>query len=190
MINNRNLVLCTGMPEYLYAKSLQMELPRHVQNSVSVVQAIHHENDSLELMKEAIIRKRQSVKDRNPYETVCVLLNRPDCADVKVQALLEDQKLTVAYCPVCIEQWYMLHFADYDPNIRCQHEAFLKLRTFWPEYKKNEIDAYNILKDRLHLAIDRAASAKDSHFESLADKGPVFTIQRLLTFFTALKHAA
>lgn len=190
MINNRNLVLCTGMPEYLYAKSLQMDLPRHVQNSVSVVQAIHQANNPLELMLEAIDRKRQSVKNRDPYKMVCVLLNRPDCSDDKVRMLLENQNLTLAYCPVCIEQWYMLHFEEYDPSIRCQFETVSKLRALWPEYRKNGIDAYSELKDRLHLAVERAESATDSHFELYKDNAPVFTMQRLLRFFTTLKDAA
>jgi len=187
---DRSLILCNGMPEYLYAKSLQMGLPRHMQNSVSVVQDIHNANDSIALMKRAIQINRKSIKEKDPYKKVWVLLNRPDLSDTKVKATLEDNNFNAAYCPVCIEQWYMLHFEEYDPKIRCIQHAQSRLLSLWPQYRQNGFDTYEKLIERVPMAMQRAELARDSIYEERQDDAPVFTIHRLLTFFSTLSEVA
>lgn len=190
MISDRSLILCNGMPEYLYAKSLQMGLPRHLQSSVSVIQDIHSANSAIASMKAATKMALKAKEGRHPFKKVWVISNRPDLSDTKVRAILEKENLHAAYCPVCIEQWYMLHFEEYDPNLRCAQDAASKLSELWPRYRKYGTDAYAELADRIPLAIGHAASARDQIFEANNDLEPVFTIQQLITFFNSLRVAA
>lgn len=190
MLRNRNLVLCKGIHEYIYAKSLHMSLPRQVQPSVAVLQSIHH-GDSIDLfLKEAVRLKKESVKQRDPYGTVWVLAEQNFGPSVEVQSRLALNGLNAAYCPICMEQWYMLHFEDYDPSVNSKSEAVNRLLVHWPQYKRNGIDAYEELKENVSAAIARADKANKLLETVIDGSPPAFTVQHLLDFFTSLKLVA
>lgn len=63
--NKRILILCEGVTEYLYAKSLQSELPRNLQRSISIEIDYNSKNDPKSLAEEA--RRRKSQKRKEPF---------------------------------------------------------------------------------------------------------------------------
>lgn len=63
--NKRILILCEGVTEYLYAKSLQSDLPRNLQRSISIEIDYNSRNDPKSLAEEARKRKRKARKERN-----------------------------------------------------------------------------------------------------------------------------
>ncbi|QEK52759.1 RloB domain-containing protein [Pedobacter aquae] len=72
--NKQILILCEGITEYLYARSMQMELPRALQRSVSINVSQAKQQDPKSLVLEAIKKSAAAKKDRNSYDDVWLFL--------------------------------------------------------------------------------------------------------------------
>lgn len=190
-LNKRILILCEGMTEYIYARSLQMELPRTLQRSVSVEIFYPDQNDPKSLAMEARRRVNEANRERNPFDHVWLFFdhdNWPQLADAF--RIIDREGYQIAYTSICIEHWFILHFEHCGRAFRTGEEALRYLNRLWPEYHKTRTNAYKELKERLELAIDRANMLNRNGQVDLptAERNPYFTVQALIGFFNKLKQ--
>jgi len=190
-LNKRILILCEGMTEYIYARSLQMELPRALQRSVSVEIFYPDQNDPKSLAMEARRKVHEATRDRNPFDHVWLFFdhdNWPQLADAF--RIIERERYNIAYTSICIEHWFILHFEHCGRAFRTGEEALRYLNRLWPEYHKTRTNAYKELKDRLELAIERANMLNRNGLVDLQpeERNPYFTLQALIGFFNELKQ--
>lgn len=156
-VNQRILILCEGLTEYIYAKALQMELPRPTQRSVSI--EIYHstQNDPLSLAKEATRRVKKARKERNPYDKVWLFFDHDN--NPRLQAafeLIAIHDFGIAYTAICFEHWLILHYENCGRAFRNADEAMKYLKKFWPGYHKTKSKAFEELRDKLEVAMERA----------------------------------
>lgn len=189
-LNKRILILCEGVTEYLYAKTLQMELPRDLQRSVSIEISYSSKNDPKSLVHEAIKKSRQAKKERNAYNDVWLFFdhdNSPHLAEVF--SAIEKENFSYAYSAMCIEHWFILHFEDCGRAFQNGDEAQKHLKRLLPTYHKTKTNAYVELRQYVDVAIERAERLrkKVENEESMVHKtNPYFTVQDLVTYFRYL----
>lgn len=68
--NKRILILCEGVTEKLYATSLRAELGRSLQRSIAVEVTQGDQQNPLDLVREAIAKKKKARKEKNPYDDI------------------------------------------------------------------------------------------------------------------------
>lgn len=189
--NKRILILCEGFTEELYAKSLKSELPRNLQRSITIDIDRNSKNDPKSLAEEARRRKRYAKRDRNAYDSIWLFFDN----DNKVQQLksafkiIDEEGFSFAYSSMCIEHWFILHFENCGRSFQDGTEALRFLKTKWPEYHKTKLKHYEILKDELDTAIDRAKTLRRNVQTNLPkhQRNPYFTIDKLIDFFEEFK---
>ena len=189
-LNERILILCEGATEYLYAKSLQMELPRNLQRSVSIEIYFQSQNDPKSLVSEARRRERAAQSERNPYDTIWVFFDNdrwPQLA--QAFELIERFGYRAAYSSMCIEHWFILHFEQCGRAFANGEEATRYLKALWPAYHKTKVNAYYELRAQLQDAISRAIMVNQHQDNELPihRRNPYFTVQELVDFFEQLK---
>lgn len=188
--NKRILILCEGVTEYLYAKSLQSELPRNLQRSISIEIDYNSRNDPKSLAAEARKRKRKARKERNSYESVWLFFDHDNWPQLEAAfRIVNTQGFCIAYSAMCIEHWFILHFENCGRSFQDGTEALRFLKTKWPEYHKTKLKHYEILKDKLDTAIDRAKTLRRNVQTDLPkhQRNPYFTIDKLIEFFDEFK---
>ncbi len=99
--------------------------------------------------------------------------------------------LQAAYSAICLEHWFLLFFEDNRRSFRNAEEVihYLKQR-HWPTYHKTKINHYELLKDRLPLAMERAAFIKQQvdHSMPINEWNPFFTLHEFIAFFDELRE--
>lgn len=186
---NRELILCSGTTEYLYAKSLQMELPRNLRGAISIEVTNQRTCDPWDLAQEAVRKKKQSNRDRNPYGSIWLFYGNPGIEIPGMLRYLGLNGLNAAYCPICLEQWFILHFEEYASTFASREEIIEHLTEVWPQYKKNQIDVYTELRKLLPVAVARASTANMQPEISGTKTAPIFTVPNLLIFFDSIRQA-
>lgn len=190
-INKRILILCEGVTEYLYAKALQMELPRALQRSVAIEIDHSRKNDPLHLVQDAIKRARNARKERNPYDSVWLFFDHDNSPHLqKAFALIEREGYRVAYTAVCFEHWLILHYENCGRAFQDGDEAVAYLRKFWPSYHKTRSKAFDELRDKLETAMQRADVLMKNQEADIRDyeRNPHFTVPALVRYFEVLKE--
>ncbi|UEG51841.1 RloB family protein [Mucilaginibacter daejeonensis] len=190
-VNKRILILCEGVTEYLYAKTLQSELPRTLQQSISVEVFYSTKNDPKQLVNEAHRRLKAAVKERNPYDTVWLFFDKDQWPDLESTfRQIERDNFEVAYSSIAIEHWFILHFEHRGRAFQTGEEALRHLTRLWPEYHKTKLNHYKHLKERLALAMERAKmiNRQQDGETPIHVRNPFFTVQRLVDFFENLKE--
>ncbi|EOZ99969.1 hypothetical protein A33Q_0269 [Indibacter alkaliphilus LW1] len=188
--NRRILILCEGVTEYLYAKSLQSELPRHLQRSISIEIDYNSRNDPKSLAEEALKRKRKARKDRNNYDSVWLFFDHDNWPQLEAAfRIVDSEGFCIAYSAMCIEHWFILHFENCGRSFQDGAEALRFLKTKWPEYHKTKLKHYEILKEDLETAIVRAKTLRSNVQTDLPkhQRNPYFTIDKLIEFFNDFK---
>lgn len=188
--NKRILILCEGVTEYLYAKSLQSELPRNLQRSISIEIDHNSRNDPKSLAEEARKRKRRARKERNSYDSVWLFFDHDNWPQLEAAFRIVDAEgFWIAYSAMCIEHWFILHFENCGRSFQDGAEALRFLKTKWPEYHKTKLKHYEILKDELGTAIDRAKTLRRNVQTDLPkhQRNPYFTVDKLIDFFNEFK---
>ncbi len=189
--NKRILILCEGVTEYLYAKSLQSELPRSLQRSISVEIDYNARNDPKSLAEEARKRKRKARKERNPYDSVWLFFDHDNWLQLEAAfRIINEEGFCIAYSAICIEHWFILHFEHCGRSFQGGTEALRFLKTKWPEYHKTKLKHYEILKNGLGAAMDRAKMLRRNVQTDVPmhQRNPYFTMDKLIEFFDALKR--
>jgi hypothetical protein len=191
-INKRILILCEGATEYIYAKSLQMELPRDLQRSVAIEIFYQTQNDPKSLVQEAHRRERNAIKERNAYDTIWLFFDNDNWPQLgEAFTLIYKYGYRIAYTSICIEHWFILHFEHTGRSFNNGEEAVRYLNRLWPQYHKTKVNAFAVLKDRLEAAIERANIINQNQEAGVAihERNPYFTLQELISFFKQLKEA-
>lgn len=189
--NKRILILCEGMTEYLYAKSLQNELPRNLQRSISIEIDYNSKNDPRSLAEEAVRRKRKARYDRNSFDSVWLFFDHDNWPQLEAAfRIVDSEGFCIAYSAMCIEHWFILHFENCGRSFQDGTEALRYLLTQWPEYHKTKLKHYEILKENLETAINRAkALRRNSQIDvPKYQRNPYFTIDKLIAFFNDLSN--
>lgn len=189
--NKRILILCEGMTEYLYAKSLQNELPRNLQRSISIEIDYNSKNDPRSLAEEAVRRKRKARNDRNSFDSVWLFFDHDNWPQLEAAfKIVDSEGFCIAYSAMCIEHWFILHFENCGRSFQDGTEALRYLLTKWPEYHKTKLKHYEILKENLETAINRAkALRRNSQIDvPKYQRNPYFTIDKLIAFFNDLSN--
>lgn len=188
--NKRILILCEGVTEYLYAKSLQSELPRNLQRSISIDIDYNSKNDPKSLAEEARKRKRKARKERNSYDSVWLFFDHDSWPQLEAAfRIVNTEGFCIAYSAMCIEHWFILHFENCGRSFQDSTETLRFLKTKWPGYHKTKLKHYEILKDDLDAAIERAKTLRTNVQTNLPkhQRNPYFTIDKLIDFFNDLK---
>lgn len=189
--NRRILVLCEGLTEYLYAKSLQFELPRNLQRSITVDISPGKQQDVKSLVIEARTRAAKARLERNAYEVVWLFFDHDQQPQLKEAfEMIEKEGFKIAYSAICIEHWFILHFENCGKAFASGEEALKYLRKFMPTYHKTKTNAFKELRDRLEGARKRAALLIKNQAEdlNLHQKNPFFTINAFFEYFEQLKE--
>ncbi|SEO09016.1 RloB-like protein [Mucilaginibacter gossypiicola] len=189
-LNERILILCEGTTEYLYARSLQMELPRSLQRAVSIEIFFQSQNDPKSLVSEARRRERAAQSERNPYDTIWVFFDNDRWPQLsQAFELIERYGYRAAYSSMCIEHWFILHFEQCGRAFANGEEAIRYLRNLWPAYHKTKVNAYHELRERLNTALNNAVRINQNQDDTLPihRRNPYFTVQELVDFFEQLK---
>jgi hypothetical protein len=189
-VNKRILILCEGVTEYIYAKSLQRDLPRSQQRSISVEIIYQTQNDPRSLALSARKKVKAAQRDRNPYDTVWLFFdndNSPNLAEAF--RIISSEGFQIAYTSICIEHWFILHFENCGRSFGSGQEALTYLQKLWPNYHKTKSNPYVELKDRLEQAISYAELIVRNKVDNLEifEMNPYFTLKEFVDFFTKLK---
>ncbi|GGC18124.1 hypothetical protein GCM10011386_07590 [Parapedobacter defluvii] len=190
-VNKRILILCEGMTEYLYALALQRELPKPLRRSVAIDIDHSSKNDPLHLLNEAMKRAKAAKRERNPYDTVWLFFDHDNSPHLqKVFELVEREQYHIAYTAICFEHWLVLHYENCGRAFQNADEAMRYLKKLWPEYHKTKSKAFEVLRDKLKVAIARAdVLMKNQDAEMPAYmRNPHFTIPALVRYFELLKE--
>lgn len=187
-LNKRILILCEGVTEYLYAKSLQNQLPREKRRYLRVEIGQSHQNDPLSIVKEAERKVKVADKERNKYDDVWLFFdhdNWPQLNEAITRAERDGFKL--AYTAISIEYWFILHFEDCGKTFANGDECLKYLKKYWPNYHKTKLNHYTELEDRLGVAIERAERLeKRNEAIKISEAQPHTSIHHLIAFFNTL----
>lgn len=189
-VNKRILIICEGMTENLYAKALRAELPKTLQRSVAIEIDYSSKNDPLHLVNEAIKRARKAKKERNPYDAVWLFFDHDNSPHLqRVFELVEKEQYHVAFTAICFEHWLILHYENCGRAFQAAEEAMRHLKKHWPTYHKTKSKAFVELRDKLDVAMERAALlVKNQEAEMPVHMhNPHFTIPDLVRYFDGLE---
>jgi len=143
------------MTEYLYAKSLQMEVPRSLQRSISIEIFFQNPNDPRSLIQEAKRRERVAHKEHNAYDAIWLFFDNDRWPQLdEAFSLIQQYNYRIAYSCMCIEHWFILHFEQCGRAFVNGDEAAHYLKKLWPTYHKTKINPYRELKDRLQTPLN------------------------------------
>lgn len=192
LVNERILILCEGITEYMYAKSLQRDLPRVLQRSISVEIIFQSQNDPRSLALNARKKVKMAHRDRNPYDAVWLFFdndNSPNLAEAF--RIINKEGFRVAYTSICFEHWFILHFESCGRPFNSGQEALKYLQKLWPGYHKTRSNPYIELKDKLDHAVKRAELLvrNPAEHREIFEINPYFSVQELIDFFKKLKES-
>lgn len=113
--------------------------------------------------------------------------NSPHLADAF--RIIAQNGLRHAFCAICLEHWFILHYEDCGKAFKNGAEALEYLKKFWPQYHKTKSKPYQELRNRLEVAKVRARVLMNNQETDVspAKLNPYFSICDLISFFEALK---
>lgn len=187
-LNRRVLILCEGVTEKLYATSFRSTLSRNLQRSISVEVALGDLQDPLNLVKEAIVKRKKADMEKNSYDSVWLFFDHDYWPQLKEAfTLIEREGFDIAFTSLCLEHWFILHFEDCGRAFQRGDEALRHLRGLWPEFYKTKLNHYAVLQDKIDIAIQRARSMnKRSEDSPIFEKNPYCSIPGLIDLFRFL----
>jgi len=111
--NKRILILCEGVTDKLYATSLRAELGRNLQRNIAVEGAVGDQQNPLDLVKEAIGKKKKARKEKNPYDNIWIFFFHDNWPQLRnAFRLMEMEEFKFSFTALCLEHWFILHFED------------------------------------------------------------------------------
>lgn len=188
----RILVICEGLTEYFYAKSLQSTLPRNVQRNFAVELDYDSKNEPALMLDKAIKRVQQANRSKVPYDVVWLFFDNDNRSGLnKIFSKISEQKFRFAYSSKCIEFWFLLHFIDCGRDFYDCDETLQLLKKYWPVYHKTKINHYDFLKGSLNHAINRAINQRNyiGHELEVYQKNPFTNVDELVLFFVEYNNS-
>ncbi len=187
-LNKRILILCEGMTEYLYAKSLQNQLPPEKRRHLSIEVSHSQKNDPQSIVKEAERKVKIADKERNKYDDVWLFFDHDNWPQLK-EGIEKAKKLNfkLAFTAMSIEYWFILHFEDCGKAFTNGEECIKHLKKYWPAYHKTKLNHFALLADKLAVAIERAERLeKRNEAVEITAAQPYTSVHHLIAFFKAL----
>lgn len=190
------LIIPEGWCEYRYAQALKQSLPRDKQRSISVdLPKPNNENTAGQLLDKAEDKISKARRDNNPYDAVWIVFDNDN--QPNLSTFFQRQKKTkvnIAYSSMCIEHWFILHLENNRQVFHNADQALQRIETLWlnnfnQTYHKTKVNHFEMLKDNLATAMERAnilTQQADAEQMPLADRNPYFTIQNFIQFFQSL----
>lgn len=187
-LNKRILVLCEGVTEYLYAKSLQNQLPREKRRYLSIEIGQSQQNDPLSIVKEAERKIKVAEKERNKYDTVWLFFDHDNSPQLDSALERADRAgFSLAFTAISLEYWFILHFEDCGKAFANGEECMRYLKKHWPNYHKTKLNHFAELLGRLDVAVERAERLeKRNKGLDIGDAQPYTSVHHLIAFFKAL----
>lgn len=159
-VRERILILCEGeKTEPNYFNGIKADKKKEHQLTglrIEVFDTIY--NTAVELVKQAIDLKRQGNHERNPYDSVWVVVDldgyhkHPEAYD-----LAEKNGIRIAFSCVSFEYWFLLHFGKFNipfPKSK-ELERYLRENNYYRSYKK-AANHYDKLRAKTQKAIANA----------------------------------
>jgi RloB-like protein len=191
--NPHILILCDGLTEKNYFTAIKQD-PEYKRSlaalSVDICEAKNR--DPLQIVNEAIKRKKKARQEGNAYDHVWVVYdhdNRP--ARMDAYDLAGSKDIRVAFSSIAYEYWYLLHFKQTAQAFQNANALIKALRKFFPEYQKAGQNDFVLLKDRLPDACNNAAWLKvqTKHFieegKHLTELNPFTDVDQLVRFLVS-----
>lgn len=188
----RILVVCEGLTEYFYAKSLQSSLPRNVQRNFTVELDYDLKNEPALMVDKAIKKVQQANRSKVPYDVVWLFFDNDNRSGLdKVFNSISEHKFRFAYSSKCIEYWFLLHFIDCGREFYDCDETSQLLRKYWPVYHKTKINHFDFLREDLSHAIIRASHHRNNFAQELEiyQKNPFTNVDELVQFFAEFNNS-
>src|SRR5690606_38128002 len=100
---------------------------------------------------------KKARKERNTYDTVWLFFDHDN--NPRLQAAFEviaAHGFEIAYTAICFEHWLILHYENCGRAFQNADEAMKYLKKFWPNYHKTKSKAFEELRGKLAVAVERA----------------------------------
>lgn len=177
------LVVCEGETEVNYLKGFRSSLSREQQRTLKIEPVKAEKTDCLKVVKEAIERKKEAIREGVPYEEVWAFFD--DDNQLHIQMAFEiaaKNGVKVAFSSIALEFWFLLHFEYSGRSFQHGDEVIKTLKKHWPGYAKPAFDAWANLQDRISMAEQHAVRLRRERTDSLelAIHNPFTNIDLLL----------
>lgn len=159
-IRERILILCEGAKtEPNYFNGIRADKAQENQLTGLRIEVFDTKyNTAVELVKQCIELKKEAVKERNPYDSIWVVVDKdfyhkhPEAYD-----LAEKHDIKIAFSSISFEYWFLLHFGKFNiPFKRSRDvENYLRDHNYYTSYKKSH-DHYQKLQPKTYKAIANA----------------------------------
>lgn len=190
------LILPEEVCEYNYAKALRNSLPRDKQRSISVeMPSPGSKNTAGQLYSKALRLTAKAKKDKNPFDAVWLLFDNDNQADLKnIFRKLQSEGINIGYSSISIEHWFLLHLENIRTPFLNSGQALRKIETLWQnyfnsEYHKSKLNHFEMLKENLDQAIQRAEQIRIQAEQDeipIEERNPYFTLPELIMYFREL----
>lgn len=191
--NPRILILCDGLTEKNYFTAIKQD-PAYKRSlaalSVDIFEAKNR--DPLQIVKEAISRKKKAKQEANDYDHIWVVFdhdNRP--TRMEAHDLAGSNNVKVAFSSIAYEYWYLLHFRQTAKAFSDADALIKELLKFFPEYQKARQNDFILLKNKLPDAHTNTGWLK-AQMQHLLDEGnhltelnPFTDVDDLVSFLMA-----
>lgn len=159
-VRERILILCEGAKtEPNYFNGIRADKSQENQLTGLRIQVFDTKyNTAVELVKESIDLKKEAVKERNPYDSVWVVVDKdyyhkhPEAYD-----LAEKNNIQIAFSSISFEYWFLLHFGRFNISFNRSRdlERYLRDQNHYRAYKKSH-NHYDTLRPKTYKAIANA----------------------------------
>ena len=190
------LVIPEGWCEYNYAQALRASLAKDKQRSIRLeMPKPNSENSPVQLLEKALVLLKKSKREKNPYDDIWIFLDNDGHPNLS-EFFQKWRKTTIkiSYSSLCIEHWFMIHMDDNRRSYQNANQVYQALNSLWQKrfnqpYDKRRMKHFDILRDFLPLAIERANSIRQqAEFDKipLEKSNPAFTVQDFISYFQNL----
>ncbi|MGB0522149.1 MAG: RloB family protein [Flammeovirgaceae bacterium] len=159
-IRERILILCEGAKtEPNYFNGIRADKSKENQLTGLRIEVYDTKyNTALELVKQAVELKKEAATDRNPYDSVWVVVDK-DFYHKHPEAynLAEKNDIRISFSSISFEYWFLLHFGKFNISFNRSKdlETYLREHNYYKSYKKS-YDHYSKLRKKTHKAIANA----------------------------------
>ena len=159
-IRERILILCEGAKtEPNYFNGIKADKSQENQLTGLRIEVFDTKyNTAVELVKEAIELKKEAYQNRNPYDSIWVVVDLDGYhKHPEAYNLAEKNGVRIAFSSISFEYWFLLHFGKFNiPFSRSRElEAYLRENNHYKSYKK-AFNHYDKLRPKTYKAIANA----------------------------------
>jgi hypothetical protein len=193
-LNVSILIICEGETEKLYFGEIKNSLPREKQRGLVIDIERAKGRSPINIVKEAIVRKKTAKTKGAPYDEVWVVFDHDNFPNRQAAfQLAEKAGISIAYSSINIEVWYIFHY-EYRTTPFANGQAAKKYfeSKYINKYKPGTTRVFESIKSLTHTAIDNAEKLRNHHKETspggahLCTLNPYLTIDELVNYLINL----